>query len=117
MSSGRFTSVARPAQYTPDALSTPTSSRARVESSVAPTGTSNPAPRNTRAKATGTRWSSTARHRGSHKNVESVRAHAGVILVVLEDRPQRRVDQVLVDPGRAQHRQRLGPVDRLGDTG
>src|SRR3954468_13819523 len=117
MSSGRFTSVARPAQYTPDAVSSPTQSSARAKSSVAPTGISNPAPRNTRANATGARSSSTARHRGSHEDVESVRAHAVVVFVVLEDRAEGRVDHTFVEPGRTEHGQRWRPGDRPGGAG
>src|SRR5438045_251455 len=130
MSSGRCTNVARPAQYTRVEVTNPTHPSARAKSSVAPTGTSSPAPRSTLANATATRpisgrsasgpstgASSTARHRGSDQNVEAVRAHAGVVLVILQDRPERRVNRSLVEPGRAEHGERLRPIDCLGDPG
>src|SRR5437879_3930233 len=55
MSSGLRTSTARPAQYTADRSSSPTTPRASAKVTTLPSATGNPAPRNTRAKAAANR--------------------------------------------------------------
>ncbi len=55
MSSGRRTSVARPAQYAPSRSAGPTAARARAKSNVEAGATSSPAARNVRANATAIR--------------------------------------------------------------
>src|SRR6476659_9477942 len=120
MSSGRRTSVARPAQYTDSRRSTPTAARACANTRVLPTGTSSPDARRRRAKPTAARSSpgasaSTTRsgtplQRGVHELVEAVRARALLVFAVLQDGAERDVDGVLVDRDRTQRREGLGPV-------
>src|SRR4051794_2573878 len=109
MSSGWHTSVARPAQYTPVAVASPTQSSARANASVAPTGTSSPVPRRTRANVTARRsgaavsvLTSVVARRRAHEIVEAVAADARVVFVVFEDRPERRVDRAFVEARRAE---------------
>src|SRR5262245_25856425 len=92
---------------------------ASVNVSVAPSGTSIPAPRKMRANATAIRSgasrtaSGTARHRGADDLGQTVRAHAVLVLAIFEDRSERRVDRFLVEPGAPERRQCLRPVDRF----
>ena len=96
---------------------------ARAKASVAPTGTSRPGAaqhareRDREPLGFGPDAQALRRHRGAHELAEPVRAHALLVLAVLQDRAERRVDRLLVEPRRAERRERLRPVDRLRDTG
>src|SRR5438552_881078 len=93
----------------------PTAWNASTRSSTLPVGTSRPARRNTRANATAASSSVTG-HRTRDERVGAVGAHALLVLAVLDDGAQRRVDRALVHLGPAERGERLGPVDRLRDT-
>src|SRR5581483_9544744 len=123
MSSGRPSSVVRPAQYTAAGRATPTRARARANVTARPVGTSTPAPRSTRAKATAIRSTSgvgrpsvsgTAQDGRPDDVGHTVRAHPLLVLPVLEQRPQRDLDRALVEARPPEGGQRQGPVDRLG---
>src|SRR2546423_2229230 len=131
MSSGRPRRVVRPAQYTGPERSTPVRARAWAKVTARPTGTSRPAPRRSRAKATAIRSASasgppggsgacprkrsgTAADGGADDVGHAVGPHPFLVLAVLEQRPQRDLDGVLVERGAAQGGQRVGPVDGLG---
>src|SRR6185295_9424471 len=128
MSSGRPSSVVRPDQYTGPERSTPVRVRASAKVTARPTGTSTPAPRSTRAKATAIRsardpggWppdgsSGTAEQRRADHVGEALRAHAFLVFPVLEQRPERHLDGVLVEAGAAEGGQGHGPVDGFGHT-
>src|SRR5580704_10573993 len=128
MSSGRRTSVVRPAQYTGDRLSTPRTPRASAKVVTDPNATSKPAPRSKRAKATAMRstpvtgaWSGAGwlmpasgaplddrpDHLGDARGPEAL-----LILPVLEDGTEGDVDGVLIEVGPAESGQGGRPVDR-----
>src|SRR2546425_6348263 len=78
-------------------------------------GTSSPAPRRTRANATAARSSSgTARRHSSNDFIETVSAETLLVLAILEDSPEGRLDRAFVQHGDTESRQGLGPVDALG---
>src|SRR5688500_4489389 len=105
MSSGRASSVVRPAQYTAPERSTPVSVSASAKVTARPSGTSSPAPRSTRAKATAIRsapgpggvFSRTSQNRGPDDVGHAVAPHPFLVLPVLEQRPERDLDGVLVE--------------------
>src|SRR5579859_7014719 len=122
MSSGRRTSVARPAQYTEARRSTPTRPRELAKVATHPTGTSSPAPRRTRENATAIRstpvsWSGTALHRGPNQLADAHRSQALLVLPVFQNRSQREVDRVLVEFTPAERGERRCPVNGLRDAG
>src|ERR1700736_406056 len=88
---------------------------------VAPTGTSRPAWRSTRANATTSRsvssGSGTVGSRRVDEGAEAVAADSLLVLAVLEDGAERDGDGVLVEGGGVERGDGLGPVDRLGDAG
>ena len=82
-----------------------------------------PARRSTRANATAIRSGGRCRAaRQAPRAIagdqigEPVRADALLVLAVLENRAERRVDRRLVEPRATERRERLRPVDRLGDA-
>src|SRR3954469_14077050 len=89
---------------------------------VVPTGTSRPAPRNTRANPTASRsitgssGSGTALRGRSHELFDPGRARALLVLAVLEDGAERDLDRVLVDGAAPERGERVRPVDGLGDS-
>src|SRR3954463_14743503 len=117
MSSGRCTSVARPAQYTGARASTPTVPSASVKVSTLSTGAGTPAPRSTRPKAVASVAASAngaAPLEGVLHEVGDARlAHALLVLPVLEDGAQGGRHRGLAEVLAAEHGQRRGPVDRL----
>src|ERR1700722_7071740 len=130
MSSGRRTSVVRPAQYTGARWSTPRTPRASAKVVTDPRATSSPAPRSNRAKATAMRstpvtgaWSAAGRvmpasgtpldGRPDHL-AEPGRPEPLLVLPVLEHRAEGDVDSVLVEVGPSEGGQGRRPVDRLG---
>src|SRR5256714_163477 len=125
MSSGRFTNVVRPAQYTESRVDTPTAPSASANSTVVPTGTSSPAPRSNRANPTASRSTSTVSvsgtalrgpfRRAAHELLDAGRLGSFLVFPVLEDRAQRDLDRALVDRRATERGERAGPVDRLGD--
>src|SRR5688572_16405725 len=105
MSSGRARRVVRPAQYTAPDRSTPVRVSASANVTARPSGTSRPAPRSTRAKATAIRSaagpvggvSGTPQNRGPDDVGHAMGAHPLLVLPVLEQRPERDLDGVLVE--------------------
>src|SRR6266702_749955 len=61
--------------------------------------------------------SGTAFERALHDGVDAVRADALMVLAVLQNGAERRVHGGVIERAAFQGEQRLGPVDRLGDTG
>src|SRR5947208_9365342 len=126
MSSGRPSSVVRPAQYTGPERSTPVRASASAKVTARPTGTSTPEPRSTRAKATAIRSASagaagslrprsgTALDGRADDVGHAVAPHPLLVFPVLEQRAERHFDGVLVEGGAAKGAQRHGPVDGLG---
>src|SRR5215212_8853212 len=123
MSSGREVSVILPDQYTSPRRAGSISSTARANSTSLSVPTRRPAPLSTRPKATvassiwGALISSGISLRPAHPADE--RGQAGVrrpllVLAVLEDGAQRRLDEMLVELPRAEGDQSLGPVEGLG---
>src|SRR4051794_9040159 len=118
MSSGRRSSVARPAQYTESRVETPTAPSASANRMVVPTGTSTPAPRSTRAKPTANRSTSTslrvpvpvpvpvsvsvsgtALRCGPDQLLDARGLRALLVFAVLEDGAEGDLDRTLVDGG------------------
>src|SRR5215211_5770536 len=118
MSSGRCTSVARPAQYTPARASRPTVPSASVNVSTLSTGAATPAPRRTRPKAVARAAASAngaAPLEGvAHEVGDPGLAHPLLILAVLEDGAEGGRHRAFAQLLAAQDGQRCGPVDRLG---
>src|SRR5215217_6295480 len=115
MSSGRCTSVARPAQYTGSRASTPTVPSASVKVSTLSTGAGMPAPRSTRPKAVA---SAAASSNGAaplegvaHQIGDAGLAHPLLVLAVLQDGAEGGRHQRVVELLPAEHGQRRGPVD------
>src|ERR1700756_1751279 len=100
-----------------------TSSSALSASAIRPGPTSSPASRSTRPNVTTWRTSASASSWGLYSSgfreevEQRLVAHQLEVFVVLEHRPERRLDQVGVQLALAQRGQRLCPVDRLGDAG
>src|SRR5207237_7991628 len=78
LSSGRCTSVVLPAQYTASRSSSPTASSASTYAVIEPVGTSMPAPRNTRANATGTAVTAGIRRESRQLHAHALGTGAGV---------------------------------------
>src|SRR5688500_10022855 len=95
MSSGRRTSVARPAQYTPSGWSMPTAAKDSAYTTVAPVGTRSPAPRSTRTNATAIRSGDATRCSGAtaedllDEGVDALGAEALLVLAVLDHGAER----------------------------
>src|SRR3984893_19154107 len=93
----------------------PTSASASPKVTVAPTGTSSPRARRTRANATTMRSGSGMPGRGRlHDLRKTVIAPPLLVLAVLEDGPEGQVDGRLVEHVAAERGEGLCPVDRLG---
>src|SRR4051812_4342587 len=115
MSSTRWMSVARPAQYAASGRPMSSSASASANDWTAEPGTSRPRRRSSRAKATGV--SASAGTGRLDQLVDAERAEALRVLAVLDDRAQRGVDGRVVELGPPERRQRADPVDGLGDAG
>src|SRR5918994_431084 len=126
MSSGREVSVILPDQYTSSRREGSISSTARANSTRRSVPTRRPAPLSTRPKATaassiGGAWTSSGISPCSaHPADKRGEARVGgplLILAVLEDGSQSRLDELLVEIFRAEGDERLGPVEGLGYAG
>src|SRR5437763_13106458 len=82
---------------------------------VAPTGTSSPASRRARTKATAIRSGATA-DRLRHQRTETLAAEALLIFAVLDHRAQRRRCRGFGEIVLTERREGQRPIDRLGDT-
>src|SRR5215204_2573429 len=126
MSSGREVSVILPDQYKSSRREGSISSIARANSTRRSVPTRKPAPLSTRPKATAASSIGGAcispsgiSPRPAHPADERGEAGIGgplLILTVLEDGAERRLDQLLVELSRAEGDERLGPVEGLGHT-
>src|SRR5450759_1924484 len=117
-SSRRRRTTARPAQYRVSRCSRPTAANASPRVMVAPTGTSRPAWRSTRANATTTRSASSLAMvalAGVEEGAKPVAVGPLLVFAVLQDGAERHRDGLLVEGGRVERGDGLGPVDRLGD--
>src|SRR5918997_881736 len=127
MSSGREVSVILPDQYTSSRREGSIASRAGANSTRRSVPTRRPAPLSTRPKATaassmdGT-WISPSGIAPRPAQPTDERGEAGIggpllVLTVLEDGAQGRLDELLVELSRAEGDERLGPVEGLGHAG
>src|SRR5205814_6436154 len=104
-SSGRETSVRRPAQYRSP---TGSAAAARQNSTTRPGPTARPSSRSARAKAT---------RRAAGSATEELGLHSPQVVVVLQRPPERLARRVPVRAVGAEERERARPVDRLRDPG
>src|SRR6187399_336482 len=107
----------------------PTASSAAANASTLPIGSTRPAPRNTRAKATDMCNASAAgssscsgigggaRRRRGNQLADTVLADALLVLAVLEHCAERGGHEPIVEGGGAEPAECGRPVDRLGDAG
>src|SRR5439155_16279487 len=116
MSSRRDTSVCRSVQYTSSWRASSTASSPFSASATRPGPTSSPASRSTRPNVTMWETTALAGTGAGDEPGERLVADREQILVVLEHRAERRLDVLDVELLPAERRERLRPVDRLGET-